>query len=163
MGFLDTQRKKTDARIRVATEGRLEPGEEITTAFLALNRFRWWIAALVLFPIIFYFEYSGTERPWWLVGALLGGYLVAVMRQYYVVLTDRRLLVLLLRRLSARVVTSEDAVPRSQVTAEFREGLLNGRLALRAGDRDYDLQVGRPFADRARAFAASVTEPQRAD
>ena len=162
MGFVENQRKKTDARIRAACEGRLEPGEEIVTAFLALNRFRWWIAALLLFPIVFYFEYSEIERPWWLVGALLGGYLLAVMRQYYVVLTDRRLLVLLLRRLSARVVTSEDAAPRSQVTAEFREGFLNARLALRAGERDYDLQVGRPFADRAQAFAAKVTEPQQA-
>lgn len=159
MGFFDRQRAKNDARIRAACAGRLEPAEKIVTAFLAVSRIPWW-PFLLLFPVFFYFEYTGVERPWWAVGVACGLIVAFFVRHFFVVLTDRRLLVLHLRRMSSKHVESERGAPRAAATATYREGMINGRLRLDVAGHTYDLQVGRPFRDRALALVAEATAPE---
>ena len=156
MGFFDAQRAKNDRLIAAACEGRLESGEEIVTAFPAMRRIPWW-PVVFLFPVFFYFEYTGTDLPPGSIGLTIGALFLVMLRSFFVVLTDRRLLVLHLRWMSTKNIASEKSIPLAETTAQYHEGLLGGRLRLDAGETKYDLQVAKPFRDRAHSAAAALT------
>lgn len=155
MGFVETQRARNDRLIAAASEGLLEPGEAVATSFPATKRIPWWPVAL-LFPVFFYFELIGTDLPPGTIGAIIAALFLVMLRSYFVVLTNRRVLVLHLRWMSSKNVDRSTATARPETTATYREGLLNGRLRLAAGTESYDLQVARPFRDRAQTAASEL-------
>lgn len=161
MGFADTQRKRNDRRIDAALEGRLEPGEDVVTAFPAMTQGRAWIAILLLFPVLVYFAVTGNRVPPGVTGGIIGILIVWTMRWHFVVLTDRRVLVLLLRRMSSKAVETEHAVARSAASGGIGDGFLNDKLTLQAGDRSYDLRIARLFRERAQTLASQLGRPPR--
>lgn len=145
MGLLDRQKAKTDRSIQEACADRLEPGEQVATAFVAMNRIPWW-PLLLLLPVAVYLEVEkGFERPWWFTGVVVGGLLAIFLRYHFVVLTDRRLLVLHLRWMSQKTVASETAVGRGEATAELGRRMINLKLRLKAGASRNDLLVARQY------------------
>lgn len=160
MGFADKQKAKVDERIKALVAPSLEPGEIIREQFQAMTRFRFWPLFIGAFPIGFYLEYTGRGAlvPW-LMGLSVGLYFAIKIRTYLFVLTDKRLVVLLLKRMSAKKIERQEAYAHDQLTdVAFKEGILNGRLKLKARDRSFDLQIGAPFKDRAKRLVKDLAQ-----
>ncbi len=159
MGMIDRQRETVDRRIAAACEERLPPGEVLEVGLQTTTRIPFFRAALVMFPVLFFLNYTGRDgfSPW-LMGAW-GGVMVAFfMRTYFIALTNRRLLLLRLRRMSTKHVEGVDAIDRDAVTEiSFAEGMLNGKLRVAARDKVFLLVVPRPFRDRARELEGRLS------
>ena len=160
MGLGDKQKGKVDERIAALVGPSLDPGETVREQFQAMTRFQFWPLFLGAFPGAFYLEYTGRGNivPW-LMGVSIGVYFAIRVRTYLFVLTDKRLLVLLLKRMSAKKVERREVYAHEEITDfTFTEGMLNGRLKLRASGTTFDLQVGRPFTDRAERLIQELAE-----
>ncbi len=160
MGFADNQKAKVDERIKALVGPSLEPGETVREQFQAMTRFRFWPVFLGAFPGAFYLEYTGRgDLVPYLLGVGIGVYFAIKVRTYLFVLTDKRLVVLLLKRMSAKKEERRKEYSREEITeVSFREGMLNGRLKLKASGTAFDLQIGVPFKNRARRLADQLGE-----